>query len=522
MLNDVGFKETKPSDFTSALKSKQKFPNALNFAFGIALLFFAATSIYVHFCMRFPFPDKLFPILLGCYGIGIFWATYSHHSSSGFVWMFLTVSLIILGFTLAFLAFEQRDDLGVHTIAETQIDLSRTTRTPIPNMLWGVFFAFIFLISHLAVKKLIPKFDPFLLPLATFLSGIGLIMLYRLSPDMAIIRNAPSLYRLFIRQFVWLIIGLAAVFFVLIFANKSFFLKTSRRKYIYVLFSVLLIALTGIFGKEINGRRLWLNIGPITIQSVEIVKIALIFFIAGYFNDKFFFIRKRNIRRFQLPRLKSTGPFLLMWVLAILPVFLQKDLGPTFLLFAVFLAMFYAGSSTYSLLSLGTLASIAVGCVCYFINQPSIVRTRIDMWLTPFSTNEGLAQSIWAISSGGMLGTGLGKGMPHYIPVVYSDFSFAAICEELGFIGGLAVLFAYLAIIHRSYLISVNSDDRYNKLLAAGIMSMFAIQSLIIIAGVTRLIPLTGITLPFISYGGTSIIVNFVMIGLLMRLSEDI
>ena len=516
MLNNVGFKATKPSNFNH----RHQFPNVLSFAFGILPLLLAATGVYVHFYMRFPLPDKLFPLLLGFYGIGIFWATYSHHTSNGFAWMLLTVSLVLLGFTLAFLAFEQRDDLGIHIIAGSQIDLAKTTEMAVPNAFWGILFALIFLISHFAVKKIIPQSDPFLLPLTAFLSGIGLVMLYRLSPDIAIIRQSPFLSRLFMRQLVWLVIGLAAMFFIIIVANKSFFLKASRKKYAYVLFSVLLIVLTGIFGKEINGRRLWLSIGPVTIQSVEMVKIALIFFIAGYFNEKFF-IRKRNVWRFRLPRLKSIGPFLLMWVLAILPVFLQQDLGPTFLLFAVFLTMFYAGSSTYSLLSLGTLASIAVGCVCYFTHQPAIVRTRVDMWLSPFSTNEGLAQSIWAISAGGLVGSGLGKGMPHYIPVVYSDFSFAAICEELGFIGGLAILLAYLAIIHRSYLIAVNSDDRYHKLLAAGIMSMFAIQSLIIIAGVTRLIPLTGITLPFVSYGGTSIIVNFVMIGLLLRLSAQ-
>jgi len=488
--------------------------------FGVFYLFLAATGVYVHFYSHIPLPDKLFPLLLGCYGVGIFWATYSHRPFSGFAWVFLAVSLIFLGFILVFLAFAQRCDVGVHTIGGTQIDLSKTTKTPYPNVFWGGVFALMFFISHFAVKKFIPKFDPFLLPLTAFLTGIGLVMLYRLSPDVAVIRQAPSLHKLFIKQFAWVIVGLTAMLFVTGLANKTFFLKASRKKYIYVLFSVSLIALTGIFGKEINGRKLWLRLGPITIQSVEIVKITLIFFIAGYFNDKIL-IRKRKMWRFRLPRLKSIGPFLLMWVLAILPVFLQKDLGPTFLLFAVFLAMFYAGSSTYSLLSLSTLASIAVGCFCYFTNEPSIVRTRVDMWLSPFSTSEGLAQSIWAISSGGLVGTGLGKGMPHHIPVVYSDFCFAAICEELGFIGGLAVLLAYLAIIRRSYLISVNSDDRYNKLLAAGIMSMFAIQSLIIIAGVTRLIPLTGITLPFISYGGTSIIVNFVMIGLLLRLSED-
>jgi len=488
--------------------------------------FLAATGVYVHFCIHIPLSDKLFPLLLGCYGVGIFWATYSHRPFSGgerlslspFAWVFLAISLIFLGFILAFLAFAQRDDLGLHTIGGTQIDLSKTTRTPVPNLFWGVFFAFMFFISHLAVKKVIPKVDPFLLPLTAFLTGIGLIMLYRLSPDVAVIRQSASLHKLFTKQFVWVIIGLATMLFVTTFANKTFFLEASCKKYILVLFSVLLIALTGIFGREINGRKLWLGIGPVTIQSVEIVKIALIFFIAGYFNDKIL-IRKRRIWRFRLPRLKSIGPFLLMWALAILPVFLQRDLGPTFLLFAVFLAMFYAGSSTYSLLSLSALASIAAGCFCYFTNEPSIVRTRVDMWLSPFATSEGLTQSIWAISAGGLVGTGLGKGMPHHIPIVYSDFNFAAICEELGIIGGLAVLLAYSAIIRRSYLIAVNSDDRYNKLLAAGIMSMFAIQALIIIAGVTRLIPLTGITLPFISYGGTSIIVNFVMIGLLLRLS---
>ena len=382
-----------------------------------------------------------------------------------------------------------------------------------------LFFAICF-VAHLILRRLIPSSDPLLFPLVILLTGIGLVILYRLGPDIARLRGNPSFFKLAIRQYIWVCIGLIAMLFTVKFSTDEVFLELRQRKYAYVLLSAILIFLTGLFGKEINGMRLWIGFGPLTIQSVEIVKVLIVFFLAGYFTDKALFMRYRRIWKLKAPTLKSITPFCIMWVLAILPVFMQKDLGPTFLLFAVFLAMFYVGSSALWLLVTGFVAVITAGVVFYYLNWPSMVHTRVDMWLSPFTTSESLTQSLWAISSGGLFGNGLGKGMPEYIPVVQSDFNFSAICEELGFIGGASVIIAYLAIMIRGLKIALNCDDQYKKLLMTGITTLIAVQTLTIIGGVTGSIPLTGITLPFISYGGSSIVINFILLGLMLRISQ--
>ena len=402
----------------------------------------------------------------------------------------------------------------------TTYDLTFYSTSIFPNVFYSLFFIIIFLIPYLFLNKKLPDADPMIFFLVTFLSGISLILLYRLSPEIALVQNKPLLRDLAIKQFFWVGIGLSSMLVLVSLLKEQHFTHFSRKKYIYVLLSFVLIIITSIFGKEVAGRRLWIPLGHLSIQTVEIVKVILIFFIAGYFRDEGKYIQTTKFLGVRFPQLKYTGPFFVMWFLAILPVFLQRDLGPTILLFCLFLTMFYIGSGLVSFVVIGILMIVASGFITYYLGFPSMVKTRIDMWLHPFSYGEGVVQSFWAIASGNLWGAGLGYGQAHYIPVVQSDFNFSAICEELGFIGGASLLLIYGLLLYRGFKVAVKVDDVYRKLIITGIMTMLSLQALMIICGNMGLLPMTGITLPFVSYGGSSMIINFLTIGVVLWASN--
>ncbi len=388
-----------------------------------------------------------------------------------------------------------------------------------PTILWGIGFAVVLLFTYGLSRWLAPQGDDLLFISASVLIGLGLAVLYRLGPAEAALRQQPAFQTLALRQAVWIGFGFVIYLSILYFVTERVLLQISRWKYIYIWLAVALILITALWGRKINGRRLWLGIGPFTFQSIELVKLLILFFIASYFSERRF-IPIRHLGRLHVPRLKTVGPYLLVWGLALAPVFLQGDLGPTFLLFTVFLCMFYVGSPVRTPLVAGILLTCMMGVVCYAWGKPTIVRTRVDMWLQPFSHCESMTQAFWSFSAGGWFGTGLGKGMPEQIPVVHSDFNIAAIAEELGLFGSLSVLLIYLAFFTRGYIIAIRSNDRFHTMLATGILVLLGMQTLIILGGVTQLLPLTGITMPFISYGGSSMLVNFIMLGILTKLSE--
>lgn len=374
---------------------------------------------------------------------------------------------------------------------------------------------------NFVLRRVLPQSDPFLLPLVALLTGTGLVFLYRLAPELSAIHNKDTaLAWLATRQSLWVFLGLGAMLICALGLTDERMHWVSRKKYLWVLLSILLIVFTGLFGKEVNERRLWLEFGPFTLQTVEIVKVVLVFFMAGYFYDEGFTIATREILGVKVPSgLRYVGPYLLMWLLALLPIFLQKDLGPTILLSCLFLIMFYVGSSTASSVLFGFGTLLLGGYVTYQFGWPSMVRTRIDIWLDPFGRSEHMVRSLWAVSAGRLWGSGIGMGDSAHIPVVQSDFIFGAISEELGLVGGMSVLLVYLLILQRGYKIAVACAHPYKKLLATGLMTLFATQSLLIVAGVTGALPLTGITLPFVSYGGSSLLINFILVGILLRMS---
>jgi cell division protein FtsW len=295
-------------------------------------------------------------------------------------------------------------------------------------------------------------------------------------------------------------------------------------KYVFALVGLVLLIAPMLAGTEKYGARLWLNIGGVSFQPSEIAKILMVIFLAAYLEEKreLLAIANKKLLGIWLPPFKHFGPLLLMWLISLAILIFEKDLGSSLLFFGIFLSMIYIATGRRIYIISGIILFLLGATTCYYLFAH--VQIRIDIWLNPWVDVAGkgyqIAQSLFAIASGDLAGTGLGRGFPTYIPAVHTDFIFSALAEEMGFMGGLAVITAYLLFICRGFRIALTSKDEFGKLLAAGLASAFALQVFIIIGGVTKLIPLTGITLPFMSYGGSSILANFVLLALFLAISQ--
>ncbi len=370
-------------------------------------------------------------------------------------------------------------------------------------------------VGHWALERRLPRRDPLLFPLAMFLTGWGLNLVARLVPSYAV------------RQTVWLIVGLAALLAVTALPNDLRWLR--RYRYTWLIGGLALLAITILLGENPSQRGprlwLWLGFGRIYYQPSELLKILLVAFLASYFADHQRYMRQDSLRigPWQVPSPAFLGPVLLMWGICVVVLVWQKDLGAATLFFAVFMVMLYIASGQGLLLIGGMGLLLVAGLVAY--NLFDVVALRVDIWLDPWSTAGSSAyqvvQSLMAVAAGGVFGQGIGQGQPTIIPVVHSDFAFAAIAEEWGLLGVLAVLVALAVIVVRGMQIAVRARHVFRGLLAAGLSIMVALQSLLIMGGVLKLVPLTGVTLPFVSYGGSSLLTSFVIIGLLLVLSGD-
>jgi cell division protein FtsW (lipid II flippase) len=309
----------------------------------------------------------------------------------------------------------------------------------------GLAFSLLIGALHLILRKILPDRDPWLLPLASILSGTGLAMLFRLGPDIARIRGIAAFDHLFQLQFRSLVLSAAVLAFSVTWFSLTRLESLSRKRYVYVLLSVALITLTAIFGVETHGRRLSLNLGIMQFQTVELVKVLALMFMVGYFRYEKGFVEAGK-GWLGLPRGRYLLPYLTLWGLTLLPIFLQRDLGPTALLFALFLLVFYLGTGSAASVASGLVIMAVVGTGFYHLGVPSMVRTRVDMWLDPFTHSQNMAEALWAVSGGSGLGAGLGKGLSHYIPVVQSDFNFAALAEAWG-ISGVGCIIAWFAML---------------------------------------------------------------------------
>ena len=385
------------------------------------------------------------------------------------------------------------------------------------SLSYAAFFVALFVVAHVLLRLRLPHADPYLLPLGGLLCAIGLTEIYRIEPDLAF------------RQGLWVVVG------IVVFAALVLFVRDYRAldnvKYVLGLSAIALLVLPALpgIGRTINGATLWVDIGPLVFQPGELAKVLIVIFLAGYLRDN------REMLSFgvgsgRLPSPKHPGPLLLIWGGAMLVLFQTRDLGGALLYFAIFLVMLYTATARWSFVAVG-LGLFLLGAFALYQVIPH-VQDRVEGWLDPWSDPQGetyqLVQSIYAISGGGVFGSGLGRGIlvspegESYIPFLETDFIFSAVAQELGLAGAAAVVLLYLLFAFRGFRISMLADDGFSKLLAAGLTAAVAIQAFIIIGGVTGLIPLTGITLPFVSYGGSSIVANFVVLALLLMVSDRV
>lgn len=386
-----------------------------------------------------------------------------------------------------------------------------------PPLIYGAYYAGTLFALYLGVRLMLPHSDVLLLPLVTLLTGLGLVMIFRLT------YNVEGKEGLAITQAVWILIGSGTMFLLVLFFRNYY--RLFNYKYLLAAVAVLLIASTFTpLGYEVNGARLWVSLGPVGFQPSEFARIALIVFFAGYLAETrdLLAATSRTFLGVQIPALKYFGPVALVWAASLGLLVFEKDLGSSLLFFAVPLLMLYAATGRIAYVLLGTVL-FSVGSLLAFIIFGH-VQVRVQAWLDPWEEPDGtgfqILQSIFNIADGGLLGTGLGAGFAQTIPEVETDFIFSAIASELGLLGAAAVLLAFLAFIYRGIKIALIAEDDASKLLAFGLTAMLAIQTLVIVGGVTKAIPLTGITLPFVSYGGSSVVGNFILTGLLLLVSE--
>jgi cell division protein FtsW (lipid II flippase) len=362
--------------------------------------------------------------------------------------------------------------------------------------------------------------DQVLLPVAALLAGIGLVMTRRLEPDL-VARYGAVYGGVALKQVVWVLGGAALLALVSFVPWRMRWLKHYR--YSWLLLGLGLVVVAAIFGVERNGARLWLSFGVFQFQPVEALKILLVVYLATYLDEHrdLIGLGVSRLGRLRLPPLPYLLPLLLMWGLTIGLIVVQKDLGAALLFFTIFLAMLYLLTVRIAYVVAGLLA-FALGAAALY---PLFghVRARVDAWRDPWSDPFGagyqMIQALYSLASGGVAGAGLGQGDPTSVPESHTDFVFTAIGEELGLVGALALLLCYALLALRGYQIAARARDGFQQLLAAGLTTAIVAQALIITGGTTGLIPLTGITLPFISYGGSSTLVNFAMIGILLRVS---
>ena len=375
----------------------------------------------------------------------------------------------------------------------------------------GIFIAF--LIAHLAIRKLAPGADPALLPLSFALSGIGIAFVTRLAPELAM------------RQVMWFFFGVVCMLLVLIFLKNLDRIANYKYTLMIVGFLLLLSPLLPVVGQEIYGSRIWLNIAGISFQPGEIAKILIVLFLAGYLaqNREMLSIFTHRIGPFKIPDLATLVPLLVMWVISLLIVIFEKDLGSALVVFFVFITMLYVATGKKTYLIIGFVL-IAIGGVAAFLLFDH-VQIRVDTWLDPFkdATGDGyqLVQAIFSIADGGLFGVGIGNGMSDQIPIVESDFIFAAIAEETGLLGAAGLLLLYLCFAIRGLVTAARAKSDVSSFIAVGLTASIILQAFIIVGGVTRLIPLTGLTLPFVSQGGSSLLASFIAIGFLLRCGDQ-
>jgi cell division protein FtsW (lipid II flippase) len=402
------------------------------------------------------------------------------------------------------------------TAGFTAVLLTRSERIDNLSLTYGAVFLGLCVFAHFFIRVRLPDTDPYLFPLAALLAAFGLVMIYRVDVELA--RQQAQWFVLALALFCATVIGLRD--------QRSL----ERARYTIAAASIVLLFLPRVplIGAQVNGAFLAIKLGPVQFQPAEFAKIGIIIFLASYLAET-----RDVLVRGRLPRLslKHFGPLLVVWGAAMLLLVFIRDLGSSLMFFGGFLALLYVATSRLSLVAVGA-AMFAAGAA-FFASSVSHVNDRISIWLDPFQPklvdDEGyqIAQSLFAQADGGLFGTGFGRALLELpgggtiLPAADTDLIYALIVNELGLFGATAVVLIYLLFVARGFKAALLARDGFSKLLAAGLTAVFAMQVFVIVGGVTRVIPLTGVTLPFVSYGGSSIVANLVLLALLLIVSQD-
>ncbi|WP_121258791.1 FtsW/RodA/SpoVE family cell cycle protein [Nocardioides ferulae] len=396
---------------------------------------------------------------------------------------------------------------------------------------YGGWLAALVVLAHVVVRFFAPYADPVLLPIVAALNGLGLAVIHRL--DLAYEAAGKSQHDFAQQQLTWMTLGV--VLFVLTIALLRDHRVLQRFTYtsgLGALALLLLPMLPGI-GNTVNGARIWINVGPFSFQPGEVAKVLLVVMFAGYLvlHRDALALAGRRVLFIDLPRGRDLGPILAMWAVSLSILVVQRDLGSSLLFFGLFLVMLYVATERPGWLIVGGLMFFGGAGFLYWFSATtgrlSHIQNRVNIWLDPMayydkSPGSGqLVESMFGMSWGGLIGRGFGEGQPDRVPYAESDFIVGAIGEELGLTAVMAVILLYGLIVERALRAALISRDGFGKLVATGLAAVLALQVFVVIGGVTRLIPLTGLTTPFLSYGGSSLVANWVIIALLLRISDQ-
>lgn len=386
------------------------------------------------------------------------------------------------------------------------------------SLIFGGYFLAICVVTHMVIRIRLPNADPYLFPLVALLAAIGLVMIYRIDESLA--RDQAN----------WFVLGLVLFIATIVLLRDYHVLERYRYVIALVSLGLLLMPRMPLIGSQVNGAYLGVDIGPLAFQPAEFAKIGVVIFLASYLRDRreVLVVGARRVAGVTLPPLKHLGPLLVVWGAAMLMLVFIRDLGSSLMFFGAFLALIYVATNRVSFVVIGFAMFLAGAW--FFASTVGHVQDRVDIWLDPYQDPDGagfqVLQSMFAQADGGLFGRGIAEslliqpsGVP-LIPEVQTDLIYALIVDELGLFGGAAVIVTYVLIAARGFKIAALAQDGFSKLLAAGLTAVFTLQAFVIIGGVTRVIPLTGVTLPFVSYGGSSVVANMVLLALLLLVSD--
>jgi cell division protein FtsW (lipid II flippase) len=401
------------------------------------------------------------------------------------------------------------------------------------SLIYGGYFFAICVGAHILLRIRLPYADPYLFPLTALLSAVGLVIIYRLSDDLAV------------RQATLFLVGLALFALTIIFLRDYHVLE--RYRYIIAIGSIILLFSPFMLRNQVNGAYLQVNLGPLSFQPSEFAKIGISVFLASYLaeNREMFSIAARRFLGLTIPPMKYFGPLLVVWGAAMMMLFFVRDLGSSLMFFGAFLAVLYVATARFSYVLVGL--GLFFAGASFLANRTPHVKDRLDIWNDPFAANapEGagqIQQSLFAQADGGLFGTGIGESLvrlpgPFFpteicdgepfpfcgsiLPEPHTDFIYAVIVSELGLFGAVGLILIYALISARGFKTAIMAQDAFSKLLATGLTAIFALQTFVIVGGVTKAIPLTGVTLPFVSFGGSSVISNMILVALLLCISNQ-